>query len=94
MQSVVRRLVCFVCGRHFEKAIDKMFGKRLKKLEPVNLAVRMEELGLDNLFPSEAWPEAAPCRELRTKVKSNTGEGFANPYVYADLRKCVLNNGV
>ena len=59
-----------------------------KKLQPVNLAARMEDLGLDVWFGSELWPEAAPCRELLTKVRSCAGEGFSNPYVYADLKKC------
>ena len=70
-----------------------------KKLQPVNLAARIEELGLDVWFGSELWPEAAPCRELLTKVRSFAGEGFTNPYVYADLKKCAceqcnINNTV
>ena len=62
------------------------FGKP-KKLERVNVAARMEELGLDLLFDSESWPDAAPLRELSTKIKNLTGEGFSNPHVFAELRK-------
>jgi hypothetical protein len=62
------------------------FGKP-KRLERVNVAVRMEELGLDQFFDSDSWPDAAPLRELCTKIKNLTGEGFSNPNVFADLRK-------
>ena len=34
-----------------------------KKLERVNLAARMEELGLHNMFGVESWPDAPPCRQ-------------------------------
>ena len=64
----------------------KFFGKP-KRLERVNLAARIEELGLDVFFDSESWPDAAPLRELCTKVKNLTGEGFSNPFVFAELRK-------
>ena len=47
----------------------------------------MEDLGLDLLFGAESWPEAAAVRELKMKVKNLTGDGFANLFVYADLRK-------
>ena len=33
-----------------------------KKLERVNLASRMEELGLHQFIGAESWPDAAPCR--------------------------------
>ena len=64
----------------------KLFGKP-KRLERVNLAVRIEELGLDAFFDSESWPDAAPLRELCTQVKNLTGEGFSNPFVFAELKK-------
>ena len=38
-----------------------MLGKP-KKLERVNLAARIEELGLHSFFGVESWPDAAPCR--------------------------------
>ena len=60
---------------------------KTKRLEQVNLALRVAEIGLEPLVGSESWPELAACRELRTKAKQVTGEGFSNPYVYADLRK-------
>ena len=65
------------------------FMAKTKRLEPVNLASRVYEIGLESLMGSESWPEVAPCRELRTKAKHATGEGFTNPYIYADLRKFV-----
>ena len=39
----------------------KLFGKQ-KPLERVNLADRMAELGLDQCFSSESWPDAAAVR--------------------------------
>ena len=35
---------------------------RPKKLERVNLAARIEEIGLHQFLGVESWPEAAPCR--------------------------------
>jgi len=64
----------------------RFFGKP-KRLERVNVALRMEELGLDQFFESECWPDAAPLRELLTKVKNLTGDGFSNPFVFAELKK-------
>ena len=67
-------------------AMCKIFGKP-KALEKITLGARMEQLGLDLLFGSESWPDAAAVRELATKVKSLTGDGFTNPFVCADLHK-------
>ena len=77
----------FVRRQYFE--VPKFYTKT-KKLERVNLAARLEELGLDQFFDSESWPDATPLRELCTKIKNLTGEGFANPFVFADLRKYAL----
>ena len=66
--------------------ICKLFGKP-KRLERVNLAACMEELGLNAFFDSESWPDAAPLRELCTQVKNLTGEGFSNSFVFAELKK-------
>ena len=38
-----------------------------KKLERVNLAARMEELGLHSTFGVESWPDAAPCRQVASR---------------------------
>ena len=62
-------------------------GIKNDKLEKVNVAARVEELGLHNYYDSDSWPNAAPLRELRTKIRNLTGEGFANPFVFADLKK-------
>ena len=62
-------------------------GIKNDKLEKVNVAARVEELGLHNFYDSDSWPNAAPLRELRTKIRNLTGEGFANPFVFADLKK-------
>ena len=35
---------------------------RPKKLERVNLAARIEEIGLHHFLGVESWSEAAPCR--------------------------------
>jgi hypothetical protein len=67
-------------------AMYKFFGKP-KPLVRINLAARMEELGLDRHFDSESWPEASAVRELSTKIKNLTGDGFEKPFVYADLKK-------
>ncbi len=70
----------------------KFLGKQ-KPLERVSLADRMAELGLDHYFGSESWPEAAAVRELKTKIKNLTGEGFANPFVFAEMRKYEAASG-
>ena len=62
-------------------------GIKPRKLERVNVAARMQELGLDQMFNPESWPAAPPLRELCTKVKNLTGEGFSNPFVFAELHK-------
>jgi hypothetical protein len=67
-------------------AMCKFFGKA-KPLVKVNLAERMSELALDRFFDSDSWPEAAAVRELKTKVKNISGDGFENPFVFAELRK-------
>ena len=64
----------------------RFFGKA-KPLVKINLAEKMNELGLDQLFGSDSWPEPAAVRELATKIKNLTGEGFSNPHVCAELRK-------
>ena len=64
----------------------RFFGKP-KPLIRINLAEKIQELGLDTIYGSESWPEPAAVRELGTKVKNLTGEGFKNPFVCADLRK-------
>ena len=51
------------------------------------MAERMSELALDRFFDSDSWPEAAAVRELKTKVKNISGDGFENPFVFAELRK-------
>ena len=67
-----------------------VFGSKSRRLEKVNMAGRLEELGLDMFFGSSSWPDIAPVRELATKVRSLSGEGFANPFVYVDLKKYVM----
>ena len=64
----------------------KFLGKQ-RPLEKVNLAERLNELWLDQYFDSESWPEMAAVRELKSKIKTLSGEGSANPFVFADLRK-------
>ena len=66
--------------------LSSFLGKS-RKLERVNLAGRLEEIGLDQYFGSDSWPDVAPVREPATKIKSLTGEGFQNPFVFADMRK-------
>ena len=65
---------------------SKLFGKS-KRLERINLAVKIEEAGLDIFFGSESWPDAAPMREIYTKIRNMSGERFTNPFIFADLRK-------
>ncbi len=72
--------------RQYDKLMWSFLGKP-KPLERVNLAERMAATGLDAFFGSESWPMAAPVRELKTKIKNLTGDGFSNPLVFAELRK-------
>lgn len=67
------------------------YFQKPKGLERVNVAIRLEELGLDGFFESESWPDATPLRELSTKIKNLTGEGFAYPFVFAELKKYVCD---
>ena len=67
-------------------AMYKFFGKP-KPLLKINMAEQVEQLGLHEFFGSELWPEAAPVRELLTKVRNLTGEGFQRPFVFAEMRK-------
>ena len=64
----------------------KFFGKP-KPLLKISMAGQVETLGLHEFFSAELWPEAAPVRELLTKVRNLTGEGFQRPFVYAEMRK-------
>ena len=64
----------------------KFFGKP-KPLLKINIAEQIEALGLHEFFSSELWPEAGPVRELMTKVRNFTGEGFQRPFVFAEMRK-------
>ena len=64
----------------------KIFGKP-KPLLKINMAEQVEQLGLHEFFGSELWPEAAPGRELLSKVRNLTGDGFQRPFVFAELRK-------
>ena len=67
-------------------AMYKFFGKP-KPLLKINMAEQVEQLGLHEFFGSELWPEAAPVRELLTKVRNLTGEGFQRPFIFAEMRK-------
>ena len=54
-----------------------------KKFERVNLAARMEELGLHNMFGVESWPDAAPCRQVaprhaKTSIDYPLSQGIGN----------------
>lgn len=73
-----------VCRRM--NAMYKFFGKP-KPLLKINIAEQIEALGLHEFFSSELWPEAGPVRELMTKVRNLTGEGFQRPFVFAEMRK-------
>ena len=75
----------FFCDRRMDD-IRKLFGKP-SGLEKVNLAEKLDELGLSKWFGSASWPEAAAVRELKTKAENKSGEGFTNPFIFADLHK-------
>ena len=64
----------------------KFMGKQ-RPLEKVNLAEQLGQLWLDQFYGSETWPELASVRELKSKIRTCSGDGFANPFVFADLRK-------
>lgn len=85
MCACAESLACSAMCRQMDM-MCKFFGKP-KPLPKVNMSERMQALGLDTWFGSESWPDAAAVRELSAKVKSLVGDGFSNPFVYADLRK-------
>ena len=64
----------------------KFMGKQ-RPLEKVNLAEQLGQLCLDQFYGSETWPELASVRELKSKIRTCSGDGFANSFVFADLRK-------
>ena len=71
-------------------AIYALLGKP-KPLARINIAEKLEEYELAKHFPSTSWPEPGAVRELITKVKNLSGDGFQNPFIYADLRKYASN---
>ena len=57
---------------------------------PVDIAKGLEEHGLIDLFPLDAWPEMKPTVELASKLKlMRTRCGHDSVILFADLRKCV-----
>ena len=88
MLPVLPVILVFV-SRHLDE-MRKLFGKPVA-LERVNLAEKLEQLQLSQFFESDCWPEAAAVRELKSKVKSRMGEGFSNPFVFAELHKYVIS---
>ena len=65
--------------------------KQTKELVHVDMSEKMAEHGLLKHFPAEVWPQPHAVRELATKIKARVKLGEAKPFIFAELRKCVLS---
>lgn len=70
-----------------QKALLNMLGKPTHELVKVDLAAKLEALGLDRHFPHEMWPDVPAVRELATKIRARKKSGELAPFVFADLKK-------
>ena len=64
--------------------------KQAKELVHVDMSEKLGEHGLLKHFPAEVWPQPHAVRELATKIKARAKLGEAKPFIFAELRKCVL----
>ena len=56
----------------------------------VDMAKAMEESGLAQFFPVEAWPEVVATSEIATKQKAMRAKcGHGDFFIYSELRKYV-----
>ena len=65
--------------------------KQTKELVHVEMSAKLGEQGLLKHFPPEVWPQPHAVRELATKIKAGEKLGEAKPFIFVDLRKCVLH---
>ena len=72
---------------NFQAGLELFFGSKCKpkKVEEVDMAGKLEAVGLAQFFHVDLWPAAAAVRELATLMKSRTG------FIYTDLRKFLPN---
>jgi hypothetical protein len=78
-------------GSGLQAALLTVLGvKQTKELVHVDMSAKLGEKGLLQHFPAEVWPQPHAVRELATKIKARERLGEAKPFIFAELRKCVL----
>jgi len=83
---VANSLTAWLCG------YTSVLGvKQTKELVHVDMSANRGEQGLLKHFPPEVWPQPHAVRELATKIKARVKLGEAKPFIFAELRKCVLS---
>jgi len=73
-------------SEQIHEALLKTLGKAKRKLDQFDMASKMREKGLEQIFEAETWPAIGAVRELATKIRKRTANGV-EPFVFADLRK-------
>ena len=76
-----------ISDERLQQAFLKAFGKDQPKVEPVEVAKKLQELGLDSHVPSDLWPPMNAVRELNHKLKTMKKAGFASVFIEVELRK-------
>ena len=83
--------VVFIC--RLQIALAGAFSRAVAPKEVVaqhvDMAARLEAIGLRDLFPEESWPQPSAVRELATTLKKAASRGEVNLFVAVDLKKCV-----
>ena len=57
-------------SQQLESVVVNVLGKAKKSFEQVNLEQLLENGGLIDLFPAEAWPELNAARDFATEIKA------------------------
>ena len=73
-------------SEQIHEALLKTLGKAKRELDQFDMASKMREKGLEQIFEAETWPAIGAVRELATKIRKRTANGV-EPFVFADLRK-------
>ena len=76
-------------GIRAEAVLLKYLGKASKDIPILKLDERTRELGLDIFLPEEMWPAPSALREIIKQVAFLKKRGVDNPFIVAELRKCV-----
>jgi|OM-RGC.v1.033962351 hypothetical protein len=67
----------------------RMFGKPVKEVVKVDMAGKLQELGLAVHYPPSVWPPMAAVKDLAAKAKALVRQGQENPFVCVLLRMYV-----